>query len=45
LDDVPSIEEDMITLPREGISKQGWLYKAPDYGVANLSVKVGFQRT
>jgi len=27
LDDEPSIEDDVTTLPKEGTSKQGWLFR------------------
>ena len=40
LEDEPVVEEDLTTFPKEGITKRGWLYKAPDYGMPNLSVKV-----
>ena len=41
VDEELSVEEDVSTASKGGISKRGWLYKAPDFGVSSLSVKVG----
>ena len=33
-------EDELMANQKKGITKQGWLHKAPDYEVTNFSAKV-----
>lgn len=33
-------EDNLSSLQKEGVSKQGWLYKAPSYSGTSISIRV-----
>ncbi|XP_078488155.1 dedicator of cytokinesis protein 9-like isoform X4 [Ciona intestinalis] len=39
LDEEPDIDDDIASSQKEGVTKLGWLYKAPAYGVSGLSIR------
>jgi len=40
VDEETGLEEDVNTIQKEGVTKRGWLYKAPAYGVSSISIRV-----
>uniref|UniRef100_H2Y9C7 PH domain-containing protein n=1 Tax=Ciona savignyi TaxID=51511 RepID=H2Y9C7_CIOSA len=39
VDEEPDYEDDVSGTQKEGVTKLGWLYKAPAYGVSGLSIR------
>ena len=40
LDEETGVEDDISPVQKEGVTRRGWLYKAPAYGVASISIRV-----
>ncbi|XP_076805731.1 dedicator of cytokinesis protein 9-like isoform X3 [Clavelina lepadiformis] len=39
LDEETGVEDDISPVQKEGVTRRGWLYKAPAYGVASISIR------